>query len=114
MIESYSFGNMTIDGKAYQKDMIILPQGEVICPWWRNTGHELVISDLQAIFDFQPRILVVGTGDPGLMIPDETLEGTLNDKGITLIVQPSKQAVDTYNSLRNKKAGVAACFHLTC
>jgi len=41
MIEKYSFGRMTIDGKEYTKDLMIL-SGRVRADWWRKKGHPIV------------------------------------------------------------------------
>ena len=37
MIEAHSFGRMVIDGVTCRKDVMILPDGEVVSPWWRET-----------------------------------------------------------------------------
>ena len=114
MIESYSFGKITIDGQEYTEDVIIMPSGEVVSPWWRKAGHELALSDIKEILEATPSVLVVGTGDPGMMKPISGLGANLQAKGIRVIVQPTKQAVDTFNALREESEVVAACFHLTC
>ncbi len=114
MIDSYSFGHMSIDGQACNKDVIILPDGSVISPWWRKTGHELVLSDIQAILETKPDFLVIGTGSSGLMKPHSVLESDLEARGIKVIVFPSEKAVEKYNSMTQQKHNVAACFHLTC
>jgi hypothetical protein len=37
MIDAYSFGKMTINGKEFRKDLIILPDGSVLSPWIRRS-----------------------------------------------------------------------------
>jgi hypothetical protein len=39
-IDSYKFGRIVIDGQAYSRDVIILPD-RVIRDWWRDSGHIL-------------------------------------------------------------------------
>ncbi len=114
MIDSYSFGKMTINGKTFRKDLIILPDGTVLSPWQRKSGHRLALSDLEAVLDSQAKILVIGTGKPGLMKPHATLVADLQEKGITAMVMSSKRAAEKFNSLAGSSNGVAACFHLTC
>ncbi len=114
MIESYSFGKMVIDGREYTKDLMILPNGEVVSPWWRKTGHELVASDIEVLVEARPGILVVGTGSPGMMKPDPCLRSALEASGTTMVAMPTKQAASEYNSLREQGENVGACFHLTC
>lgn len=114
IIESYSFGQMIIDGLEYGKDLMILPDGEIVCPWWRKTGHELILVDIEVIVTAKPSILVIGTGSSGLMRPATGLSTILKAKGIGTVILPTKQAANEYNSLKAKESKVAACFHLTC
>lgn len=111
-IDSYRFGQIVIDGKSHSKDVIILPE-RVISNWWRDKGHLLQPGDLSAVFEVQPKVLVVGQGAYSRMeIAMETRQA-LQSAGIELICQASSQAVQTYNELCGKKE-VAGAFHLTC
>ena len=97
-IERYSFGKMTIDGETYTADVIVLPE-RVIPDWWRRSGHSLIMDDLRDVIARRPRVLVVGTGDPGAVeVPAET-RLALEEAGIELIVEPTRPAVETYNRL---------------
>ncbi|MBU7013486.1 MAG: hypothetical protein HXS52_12960 [Theionarchaea archaeon] len=109
MIEQYSFGHIGIDGKEYTSDIIIVA-GKVHS-WWRKQGHAVGPEDLDVIVDESPEVLVVGTGAHGFMkVLDKTRE-FLENKGITLIVKKTGEAVTVFNTLTGKKA---AAFHLTC
>jgi hypothetical protein len=111
-IEHYEFGKMTIDANAYSADLIVLPD-RVVPDWWRRSGHVLAVEDLGEVLVERPRILVIGTGSPGLMkVPRRTLR-VLRRAGIEPIVAPTAQAVETYND-QAPAGDVAACFHLTC
>jgi hypothetical protein len=59
MIESYRFGEITVDGKKYRRDVIIFPD-HVRDDWWREEGHRLKLVDIEDVIAFQPEILVVG------------------------------------------------------
>jgi hypothetical protein len=114
MIDSYSFGRMVIEGREYRKDLLILPDGRIVCPWWRISGHELAPADLREVVAAGPRLLVVGTGADGVMKPAPDLLENLEAGGIRVVLLPTGPAVERYNSLLGKEAGLAACFHLTC
>jgi hypothetical protein len=114
MIDSYSFGKMTVNGKEFRKDLMILPDGTVSSPWIRKSGHRLVLEDLKPVLESSAKTLVIGTGKPGLMRPHASLIGDLKEKGITAMVMTSKRAAEKYNALSETSDGVAACFHLTC
>ena len=113
VIESYSFGHMTIDGKSYSKDIIIFPDSIILSPWWRSQGHRLEISDLEKLISMKPEVIIVGTGSSNLMQPSPELEELLAQRSIEFIAQPTGEAVQTYNSITKKKK-TGGCFHLTC
>ena len=114
MIESYSFGKMTVNGKEYRKDLIILQDGTVLSPWWRKSGHRLGLSDLDAVLNSDIKTLVIGTGEPGLMRPHSTFVSDLRKRGVEPMVMSSKRAAQKFNELIIASNNVAACFHLTC
>ncbi len=109
MIEHYSFGKITIDGKTYTSDVIIL--GDTILDWWRDQGHVLNPQDLQKVYEKSPNTLVVGTGFYGRMKVPEKTRSHIEDKGITLIVEKTENAVKAFNKLQGARA---AALHLTC
>lgn len=59
MIISYTFGKIMIDGKTYNEDVIVLPDGRVISPWWRNAGHVLSFPDIKKIVSKHVRNIIV-------------------------------------------------------
>jgi hypothetical protein len=112
MIDSYSFGKIVIDGKMFTSDVIIYPD-KINDKWWRKSGHLLQKEDLTDIINFNPEVLIVGTGDDGLMkIPNDT-KRFLESKGIELIFKETSKACDIYNKL-NDKGRIVAALHLTC
>ncbi len=113
MIDNYNFGNIVINGKTYRSDVIIF--GDMVWDnWWRKSGHELCIVDIeQAINEFNPTVVVVGTGKFGVMKILPETEAFLQSRQIRLIAQKTSQACETYNSLFNSDK-VLAAFHLTC
>jgi hypothetical protein len=112
IIEHYSFGSITIDGKTYNSDVIIYP-GKVDSSWWRREGHNLQAADLTSIIEAEPQVLVVGTGASGVMkVPRETISH-LTSKGIEVHVERTAKAVELFNKLQREKIVIAA-LHLTC
>ena len=112
MIDSYSFGKIVIDGKTYTSDVILYPD-KVDESWWRKDGHLLQKEDLIDVIQYNPEVLIVGTGAYGLMkVPDETKQ-FLEAKEIELIAEETGKAYKTYNELKEKRKVIAA-FHLTC
>ena len=111
-IESYAFGRIVVDGRAYQADLILLPD-RIVDGWWRQEGHVLHPADLDAVFDAHPDVLIVGQGAYGRMrVADETARA-LERAGIELIVLPTREAVERYKTLPAGRRAAAA-LHLTC
>jgi uncharacterized protein YprB with RNaseH-like and TPR domain len=111
-IQSYSFGKITVDGTVHTSDVIILPGG-ARPRWWRKEGHKLQKEDLQEVIEAQPTVLVIGTGNVGMMhVPQDTLD-YLAAHGIRVEVEPTAAACERYNQLA-KSEQAAAALHLTC
>jgi hypothetical protein len=115
MIDSYSFGRIVVDGKRYTTDVIIFPD-RVRDNWWRKEGHRLHIEDIEALVREKPDVIVVGTGDFGLMKVLSETKGFIESKKIELIIVRTKKACKVYNQLnsKNKNKKVVAALHLTC
>jgi hypothetical protein len=112
MIDGYKFGRITVDGKDFRTDLILLPD-RVLDSWWRKEGHNLCLEDLGEALAAEPEVLVIGQGEPGLMKVPETLVEELQRRGIEVSVAPTREAVRAYNGLAGKRKVVAA-LHLTC
>jgi len=113
MIDNYSFGQIMVDGKRYTNDIIIFPS-RIRDNWWRKIGHRIDIEDLKEVIQEKPEMLVVGTGYFGFVkVPAEVKE-FVRSKGIELIFQSTKDACNTFNSLRTSGKKVVAALHLAC
>lgn len=112
MIESYSFGQMVVDGRAFTADLIVFP-GRIKDSWWRKSGHKLCLEDLKDVVNEDFEVLVVGTGFYGIMKVEEEVKNFARSKGIDLVAEKTKEAVDSFNELSAKKKTIGA-FHLTC
>jgi len=111
-VESYRSGHIVIDGQAYDRDVIILPD-RVIGAWWRKEGHALHPDDLEAVFEAAPEVLVVGQGVYSRMQVTHETRQTLQAAGIELVAMSTPTTVEAYNAEREGRA-VAAALHLAC
>jgi hypothetical protein len=111
-IESYRFGHLVVDGEPYTQDVIILPE-RVVAGWWRKEGHALYSDDLADVLAARLDLLVVGQGANARMRVTVEAQRALEQAGTELIAQPTKEACETYNRLREQRV-VAAALHLTC
>ena len=113
-IDGFSFGSILIDGKAYNTDLIIFPDGTIIENWRRQQGHLLISSDISILLDTAPETLVIGTGARGLMTVLDSLLKECQTRGMEVYVMPTGDAVNKYNESLNTGERIGACFHLTC
>lgn len=113
MIDHYSFGSMTVDGRKMQDDVKIV-DGTARDGWWRGSGHLCTARDIEDVFEARPDILVIGTGASGRMRVDESVRKKTEELDIDLVVKPSGEATEEFNRLEREGRHVAGAFHLTC
>ena len=113
MIESYSFGSMTVMGEKHRNDLKII-DNQIIASWWRREGHALYAEDIDDILYSAVEMLVVGTGAYGSMRVTEEAAKAIAGRGIKLVAVPTEEAATIFNALRGQGKRVAGAFHLTC
>lgn len=116
-IRRLSWGKIEVDGVPHAyKDAKIFPGGSR--EWdWRETGTEHVPgiqpADVQELVDHGARIVILSRGMyERLRVCPETLQ-MLEEKGITVYVLPTEEAVKRFNELAEKEP-VGGLFHSTC
>lgn len=111
-IESCSFGEIVIDGKSYDRDLIFYQ--ETIYPNWRRmSGHILHIDDIKNYLEMGPEKLIIGTGHNQMMKVDPETKIYFEEKNIHVVIEPTPKAWKTFNSIKAKE-NLMAAFHLTC
>lgn len=112
MIDSYKFGNIIVDGKRYNSDIIIFPD-KIIDNWIRKKGHKLNPEDISTTIRYNPDLLIIGKGFYGFMkIPSETKE-VLKSNNIDFLSLKTKKACRKFNEI-SKEIDVVAAIHITC
>lgn len=108
-IDSYSFGRIVIDGKEFDKDVIIL--NDSVEGWIREDSHNIEPSDIDVVDKEKPEVIIIGTGSSGIMhVPERTIT-FIKNKDIGLVIQNTHDAVKTFNETDKRKV---AFLHLTC
>ncbi|GAB4526954.1 MAG: hypothetical protein Kow0063_01740 [Anaerolineae bacterium] len=115
-ISRVSWGRLEVEGHPAFKDAKLYPGGARA--WdWRETGTEHVPgiqpADVEELLEHGARVVVLSQGMTGrLQVAPETL-AALEEKGISVHVLGTEEAVRTYNRLCETQA-VGGLFHTTC
>jgi len=112
-IDSTGFGWISVGNIRYNHDIIIFPDGKIKNRYegFKGDSHSLSKEEAEKVIGSGIEVLVVGTGQSGVLsIPEETKE-FLAKKGIKLIAEQTSNAIKTFNTL---SGGKCALFHTTC
>jgi hypothetical protein len=116
-VEGTVFGSITIDGEVYNHDVVLTPAGKVVerrkeLPK-RVTGTSHVVSKEEAeyLVELGAERLIIGTGQYGALTLSEEAAGYLREKGCTVTLAPTPEAIEHYNAATEP---TTAMFHLTC
>lgn len=112
-VEVYLFGKIKTNDQIYKDDLIILPN-KIFSNWKPKDSHFIIPSDLKEVFDFKPKILIIGTGYFGFVKLSEDVREYCARSKIELIELKNEEAVEKYNSLCEKESNLALAIHLTC
>ncbi len=109
-IDNYSFGNFIIDGRRYTSDIKLI--GENV-KFWDAEGHNMTIDDVRDAVQFNPEIIIIGTGQSGMLKISLMIREYIENKKIELITTNTPEACNLYNEM-SKTRKVAAILHSTC
>ena len=112
-ISSFKFGNITIDSKSYDHDVIVTWEGKVK-PAGFAARHLFGKEEFMELLFERPEVIVVGLGtEPFAKVAPEVLEFA-EQKDIRIIDKPTSLAVDEFNELAAEGKHVVAFMHITC
>jgi hypothetical protein len=113
--DSTAFGRITIDGRTYDHDVLILPSGEIVSRWEALPNpagsHHVTEQDAQRLLDLGAGPLIIGTGQSGVLGLSREAKAYLDGQGCAVILARTPGAIELYNAAEGP---VTALFHLTC
>jgi len=116
-IDGTKFGEITIDGKTYDHDVIIRLSGEILKRKKKLSkelyGTSHIVSEDEAKFVFEKGCteLILGSGQDGNVHLSPEAEAFFAKKDCKVVIQPTPQAIRAFNEAHGKKIGL---FHVTC
>lgn len=112
-INSYSFGQITIDGCTYASDVIIF-HDRVNAAWFRKEEHRLEPLDVTTILHAQPDVLIIGTGYAGVLIVPKPVIAHIEAQHIDVIIDKTPKAIELFNAMQAGNKYAIAALHITC
>lgn len=109
IINSTSFGSITIDNKTYNHDIWIFVDKTI---QRRDRNHKFTLEEFNILTKNNPEIIVIGTGQYGVVEIEENVIKASKERNINLIYDRTPSAIKKFNELKDKK--IAAAFHTTC
>ena len=116
-IEDTKFGSITIDGKTFENDVIVRLSGKVekrkkkLSKDKYGTSHIVSKAEAKFVFEKGCETLIVGTGQEGNGRLSPEASDYFNKKGCKVLLQPTPEAIRSFNQSREKKIGL---MHVTC
>ncbi len=116
-IDGTSFGSITIDGEAYDHDVIIRLDGKVkkrkkkLSKSVYGTSHKVSLEEAEHIFEHGAKLLIVGTGQSGFVELSAEAAEFFQKKKCSVKLQPTPEAIMTWNAAHGDVIGM---FHVTC
>ena len=116
-VNSFEFGSIVIDGKQYDYDVVVLPDGTVKereADKANFGGHTIGNMEIEGLTKTKPETIVVGIGTSGMarVCLETRLYG--RDAKLNLVVLPSSEAIVKLNQLVDGGKRVAVLIHITC
>lgn len=110
MIDRFEYGVIEIDGKQYEKDIVILPNGKVK-PWQPKEEHLWRVKDFKEVLGANPDTIILGLGSVAKVELHPKLEKKLQKVDLQIHHYKTEKACEVYKSLRGQ-ARVAVVLHL--
>jgi len=116
-IGGVSFGQVTVGGEAYDRDVYIRVNGKVkkrrkgVAKRRYGTSHRIGPEELEKVCKGAPEVVFIGTGHSGQAELTSEGETFLSQRSIACEAMPTAQAAEAYNRCERRKA---ALIHVTC
>jgi hypothetical protein len=116
-IDGTVFGAITIEGKKYQRDVIIRLGGRVkkrkkkLSKAVYGTSHVISLDEAKHVRQKGAERLIIGGGQFGLVELSDEASAYFERKGCKVDLMPTKEAVQAWNQAQGAVIGL---FHVTC
>ncbi|WP_094227124.1 Mth938-like domain-containing protein [Methanolobus psychrotolerans] len=116
-IEATEFGSITVEGKTFEKDIIIRLDGDVkkrkkkLSREVYGTSHKISVEEAKYVYEKGAERIIIGSGQEGMVKISKKADAYLRKKGCDVELMPTSEAIKKWNEAEGKAIGL---FHLTC
>ena len=116
-IDRSEFGSITVDGKAYDHDVMINLSGKVskrrkkLSKQEYGTSHVVSKAEAKAVFEKGCDVIIIGSGQEGNVHLSPEAEDYFAKKRCKVLLQPTQKAIRSFNRSAKRKI---ALMHVTC
>ena len=116
-IDSTSFGSITIEGKTYEKDVLIRLDGDIskrkkkLSKAIYGTSHIISLDEAKYVYEKGADKLIIGSGQNGMVELSDEAGDFFKGKDCKVKLFPTPEAIGKWNSAEGKVIGL---FHVTC
>jgi hypothetical protein len=116
-IDGTEFGSITVDGEEIDHDILIRLDGRVkkrkkkLSKSKYGTSHLISLAEAQYVYQKGARLLIIGTGQHGLVRLDDEAQQFLAERGCQVALLPTPEAAQAWNAAEGNAIGL---FHVTC
>jgi hypothetical protein len=116
-INSTRFGSITIEGEAYENDVLIRLSGKVktrkkkLSKAIYGTSHKISLDEAQYIFEEGAERLIIGTGQTGFVELSDEAADYFKKNECQVQMLPTPEAIRVWNKSDGE---IIALFHVTC
>jgi hypothetical protein len=116
-IDATQFGSITIDGHRIDHDVVVRLDGTVekrkkkLSKRVYGTSHRISLAEAKHVFEEGARLLIIGTGQHGLVRLDDQARAFLSQQGCDILPMPTPRAILVWNHAHGAVIGL---FHVTC
>jgi hypothetical protein len=116
-IDRTMFGSVTIEGKRYERDVLIRLSGKVkkrkkkLSKAVYGTSHTISLDEATHVYQAGAERLIIGAGQYGLVELSDEAAGYFKQRGCHVDLLPMKTAIQAWNEAEGAVIGL---FHVTC